>query len=490
MPLLLPLILVFLAALGVVRVFNSAVRWIVIWCGGFLAGGLLAWCLNALAGGRYSAEVAVLKGSCPWLFTYDGEKMRFVTDFIWRSPLGLRINAQETAGIMTTEDRVKIRGEELVPRDGIYDLRLTAELWETHFFDHVALVAVDHPHDTEIYIDERFAFPPPDLDVRIVSAVQPVHLATTDEGRDVTDIVQHRDGRHLDFFGRGAYQGITRDHYLEIEIADAPDRGPLWLVAQGWVRPTDSSINVAMSQGMQEAPRGLRLEAPDGQGGWRTVKADLGFPAGKTKTILIDLGDVFDGEAPHRLRLHTNLEIYWDRIGWAAGAPEAGLSMQPVPLRTAELRYRGFSVAEAADRSSPDVPVYDKLAGTGPRWLDLAGYYTRFGDVAPLLEKVDDRYVIVNAGDEMRFAFEELTPPPDGYRRDFVLIGDGWVKDGDYNTAFSETVLPLPSHADAAYATPPTTLWQDPVYRKHAADWQAYHTRYVTPDRMHTSLVR
>jgi len=50
-----------------------------------------------------------LKGSCPWLFTWNGQEMTFVTDFIWRSPLGLRINAQETAGIMTTEDWVKRR---------------------------------------------------------------------------------------------------------------------------------------------------------------------------------------------------------------------------------------------------------------------------------------------------------------------------------------------------------------------------------------------
>jgi tetratricopeptide (TPR) repeat protein len=39
-----------------------------------------------------------LKGSCPFLYAHDGTAVRFVTDFIWRSPLGLRINAQDTAG--------------------------------------------------------------------------------------------------------------------------------------------------------------------------------------------------------------------------------------------------------------------------------------------------------------------------------------------------------------------------------------------------------
>jgi hypothetical protein len=71
--------------------------------------------------------------------------MRFVTDLLWRSPLGLRINAQATAGVLMTEDWVKVRGDQLKPRDGAYDLRVTAELWETHFFDLMSLMVVDHP---------------------------------------------------------------------------------------------------------------------------------------------------------------------------------------------------------------------------------------------------------------------------------------------------------------------------------------------------------
>ncbi len=106
-----------------------------------------------------------LKGSCPWLFAWNGHEMAFVTDLIWRSPLGLRINAQATADIQATEDWVKVRGDQLVARDGAYDLRVTAELWETHFFDRLALGYVDHPAGTEVFVDERFAVPAPPLDL-------------------------------------------------------------------------------------------------------------------------------------------------------------------------------------------------------------------------------------------------------------------------------------------------------------------------------------
>ncbi|MFQ5571728.1 MAG: FG-GAP-like repeat-containing protein, partial [Rhodothermales bacterium] len=430
-----------------------------------------------------------LKGSCPWLFTYNGEEMQFVTDFIWRSPLGLKINAQETAGIMTTEDWVKIRGDQLVSRDGYYDVRITAELWETHFFDHVSLMVVDHPPETEMYLDERFAFPPPALKVYMTAPPRPIAQAWDDNGQDVTDILRARDERYLDTFGRGAYQGITRDHYVEVDLGgEAPESGPLWLIASGWIRPTDSSINVAISQGSQAAPMGLSLEAPDGEGGWEAVRTDLGFPSGKEKTILIDLESVFRPGVQRRLRLRTNLEIFWDAIAWAVALPDAEIQTHRLNPDVADLRYRGFSVVREADRSSPELPDYGALNGTGQVWRDLVGYYTRFGDVRELLTEVDDRYVIMNAGDELAFRFPVPPSPPDGWVRDFVLIGDGWVKDGDLNTTFSTTVLPLPSHDQPAYTTPSGSLEEDPVYQRHPEDWQRFHTRYVTPQRFQRAM--
>ena len=430
-----------------------------------------------------------LKGSCPWLFTFDGEEMTFVTDFIWRSPLGLRINAQETAGIMTTEDWVRIRGDQLkaAPGTNYWDVRITAELWETHFFDHVSLLVVDHLADTEIFVDERFAFPPPELAVNVTGPLQPVSGVWDDLGNDVTEIVRAKDERYLDFFGRGAYQGITRDHSTTIDLDDdVPDA--VYLIAEGWIRPTDSSINVAISQGIQAAPKGLRVDVPDGGGTWHVLHENLGFPSGKTKTILIDLEGAYRPGAPRRVRLHTNLEIYWDAISWAEKRDPSGARIERLGPNFADLRYRGYSVVREADKSSPELPEYGDLMTGVPIWRDLIGYYTMFGDVQELLTDVDDRYVIMNAGDELALRFGQIEPQPEGWRRDFVLVGDGWVKDGDYNTTYSTTVRPLPEHAVAAYDREPGALQSDPVYRRHAADWQTYHTRYVMPQHFSRGL--
>jgi hypothetical protein len=425
-----------------------------------------------------------LKGSCPWVFSWDGTRMVFVTDFLWRSPLGLRINAQDTAGVTQTEDWVKLRGDQLVPRDGIYDVRITAELWETHFFDHVSLLAVDRPADTEVFVDERFSpVSPPALAVQAVRNLQPVTRAWDHRGADVTSAVSVRDGKYLSTFARGRYQGIAEDHFVEIDPgAIGPDT---LLVANGWIYPTDSSINVAIAQA-GIAPRGLSLEAQGRDGSWRVVNADIGFPAGKNKTILIDLRQA---QGAGRLRLRTNLEIYWDSLHFG--------SRSTLPVKTtriqaakADLRYRGFSYTVSPRGDSPETPEYDRIVSTSPRWRDLTGYHTRFGDVRELIGQVDDRYVIMNAGDEMRLQFAEAPAPPPGWKRDFVLIGDGWEKDGDYNTGFSQSVLPLPSHDTPNYGagTASLALEDDPVYQRHRDDWQRYHTRYVTPRRFLNGL--
>ena len=425
-----------------------------------------------------------LKGSCPSLFAFDGKRMSFVKDCApWSPAIGLRINNYQTLKVGQTEEWVKIRGDQLVPREGFYDLAITAELWETYYLDRYRFAVVDHPVGTEVFVDERTARQPPALKVYTTGEPRAFKGAWDDAGKDVSEVVGKLDGRHLDTFGRGAYQGVTREHFVELELnEEAPREGPLWLVAHGWLHPTDASINVAISQGSQPPPKGLSLEVADGRGGWAVANPDLGFPSGKNKIILVNLQNVFRAGAPRRLRLRTNMEIYWDALEWAAGADEGRTKVTSLAPASAELRFRGFSEMRSADGSSPETPDYNRLASTGQRWRDLVGYYTRFGDVRELLAETDDRVVITNAGDELLLRFGEQPAPPAGWARDYVLVGNGWIKDGDYNSEFSKTVLPLPSRDQEYYTTPPTRLEDDPVYRRHPQDWQNFHTRYVTPE--------
>ena len=430
-----------------------------------------------------------LKGSCPFLFAYNGKEMEFVKDSVpWSSAIGLRINTLGTARVEATEEWYKIRGDQLVPRDGYYDLRITAELWETYYYDQLGLMVVDHPVGTDVFVDERFVIPPAKLAITAVATPRKIARAIDDNGTDVTQVVSSLDERYLDTFGRGRYQGVTRDHYVEIDLGKEVPKGPLYLIAHGWMHPTDSSINVAISQGNNDRARPLSLEVPDGKGGWVVAKPNLGFPAGRKKICLIDLSDVFADGGPYRFRLRTTLEVFWDLLEWAPGLPDAELKTTRLTAKVADLHFRGYSVISRANESSPELPDYQQLLGSKQLWNDLIGYYTRFGDVRELLAEIDDRYVIMNSGDEMSFRFEALTPAPAGWVRDFIIMGDGWIKDGDYNSTFSKTVLPLPYHAKQEYVTPPTVLEDEFVYEKYPEDWQKYHTRYVTPEVFRNAL--
>ncbi len=444
----------------------------------------------ALQGDQEVLTEQRLKGSCPFLFAWNGRKMNFVMDTVpWGSAIGLRINNLGTAAIAATSEWYKIPDSDLVPRDGYYDLRITGELWETYYYDYLSLMVVDHPAGTSIFTDERFVVPPVKLAITATGTPHPIARAVDDNGDDVTATLRSLDGKYLDNFGLGQYQGVTRDHYVDIDLGpNVPTNGPLYLIAKGWIHPSDSTINVAISQGHHELAKPLILSVMDANGKWHVVDKNLGFPAGRNKTCLINLTGLFKPGQPHKVRLSTNLEIYWDQIEWAQGLPNTPLRITRLAPEYANLHYRGYSEIEKADVSSPEIPEYNHLLSTTQIWRDLSGYYTRYGDVRPLLNKIDDRYVIMNAGDEMALRFKALPPPPPGWVRDYVLAGDGWIKDGDYNTAYAETDLPLPYHARRVYDSPPKPLDQEWVYQHHPEDWETYQTRYVTPYKFEHDL--
>ena len=163
-----------------------------------------------------------LKGSCPFLFAWNGKQIAFVKDAVpWGSAIGLQIDSVGSPGIAATEEWYKISGDQLVPHNGYYDLRLTGELWETYYYDYLRLMVVDHPAGTEVYTDERFTVPAQKAcDYRRFAPPHPIAKAIDDKGADVTEIVSKLDGRYLDTFGRGQYQGLTRDHYVEVNLGE------------------------------------------------------------------------------------------------------------------------------------------------------------------------------------------------------------------------------------------------------------------------------
>ena len=425
-------------------------------------------------------ETQILKGSCPMLYAWDGERYRFVTDLLWPSPLGMLMDDGRQAFHEAAHDYVKVRGDQLRERDGVYALRITEELWETVYLDEVRLTAVDHPAEAGVYVDERF-LPPAPRALRLHTAQDPrlPVSATDDRGRDALDRLRAQDGRYVDGFAVTAFQGVAAPHGLTLDLGAFPDSARVTLFLNGWVFPTDTSLNLALSQrtdGLRGQPP--RVEVPDREGRWQTVIPFAGFPNGKRKTCVLDLTGKFLC-ADRRVRISTNMQIYWDRAFFTVDEPGVPTTVTTLTPARADLRYRGFSRVYREGENGPHLFDYDDVRG-GPAWRDLEGDYTRYGDVTPLLLAADDQYAVMNAGDEVALTFDAGGLPPlrDGWARDFVLYSVGWVKDGDINTAHSQTVGPLPYHGMSAY---PYGLGDAyPTDEAHRRFLETYQTRRVT----------
>ena len=431
-------------------------------------------------------ETQMLKGSCPFLYTWNGDEYVFVKDIMWRSalgmPLGIMGGATAYAFADASDDYLKIPGDLLRAKDGVYSIQVTDELWETIYFDKVELVAVDHPDSVEVYVDEKFSPPPfPDCRIYQVNRKRVPLSAKDSKGNDVLSYITEKDDRYISGFQPDKYQGITEMKELILDPGDFDQTKGLFLFLQGWIFPTDASINIALSQSHELKVSPPVVQVIDKHGEWVTVIDNLGFPMGKDKTVIADLSGKFLS-ADHRIRIRTNMEIYWDQIFFSdcnSNAPIISNVLDPIE---ADLHYRGFSRSyRKGGRYGPHWFDYSDV-DTDQRWRDLTGYYTRYGDVLPLLTASDNKYIITNAGDETSVKFNATGLPQlkKGWKRDFLIRSVGWVKDGDLNTASGNTVLPLPFHGMSSYPYGENDIYpDDPEHQKYIRE---YNTRRVTSE--------
>ncbi len=423
----------------------------------------------------------VLKGSCPFLYAWDGARFSMVTDVMWRSALGMPLGIMGAdrayAPAAASREYVRIPGSALAERSGEYVLQLTEELWEIFYVDELRLVAVDHPDTIEVFVNERFVPPGPAmLTLHQVARARPPVAATDEDGSDLLPQLREQDDVYVSNLMPDRYQGIVEPHDLILDLGPFAAGDSVALFLTGWIFPTDASINVAMSQSRRDSAVAPYLEVIGADGGWVRAIDDLGFPSGKRKTVIADLSGLFP-TPDHRVRIRTNMQIYWDRAFFSLGSPDGEPRTAFLEPRSADLHFRGFSREyRKGGRYGPHWFDYQEVS-TQPRWLPLDGAFTRFGDVRPLLLESDDRYVVMGPGDEITIRFEaDRAPPlPPGWARDFLLYSVGWVKDADLNTATGNTVAPLPFHEMSRYPYGPDEAYPDD--EAHRSFLEQYLTR-------------
>jgi hypothetical protein len=400
-------------------------------------------------------EEQTLKGSCPYLYAWDGEKFVFKTDCLWAAPLGLQV-----AHGVVAKDRpweyLKIDGSDIAPAGDHYEFRITEELWEVAYFDHVAVSVVDHPANVEVWTNEKVG--PGNIATPAIFAFAdddrlPLLAATDTAGHDVREQLSDADRQFVKAFDQRLRQGLCPPHWIDLDFGDLSQRttsmnasAKSYLVLTGWILPTDTSLNLQIDQNPELEPIEFpSVWVPDAASseGWRKAIPYMGFPGGKTKTIVVDVSDVIDRQDA-RFRIRTSAQIYWDQAQLALPTDNAPFREQPLELKQAEVVFHGFSARIRDHETQPETYDYQRVTES-PKWPPLRGGLTRFGDAIDLVRQWDDKMVVMGAGDELRLKFSLPTDPlPEGWKRDFVVHSVGWDKDADLNTLAGQSTLPLP----------------------------------------------
>ena len=391
--------------------------------------------------------------SCPVLFAWDGHKYKLITDVIGAAVLGHWFTPTRR-NTPNPGEWIKVDGEQVAPINGKLSLRFIEPMEEVNYIDQLRLVAVDHPENVEVNPDERFLDDPPFASGRVVAS-EGARLpagAWDGDGHNVLDELRQRDHKFVGGFTPSPYDGFANVHTLTLDLGDVQPGAPLRLLMTGYVNYfSATSLYAAWQAGVKPISPYVEAELPDGT--WQRIPGEAGFPAGLERTIVVDL----TGRLPagvRRIRLVSNLEIYWDQVlidNKAAGE----MRTSEVLLAQATEQFRGYPLQ--IEGASPGDLNYDynRVSLTGP-FQHQRGNYTHLGDVTALVKGVDDRYAIFGSGEEIATEFDVSKLPvlPAHWKRDYFFYANGYVKDMDWWDASPFTVAQLPFHKMSAYPYP------------------------------------
>jgi hypothetical protein len=391
--------------------------------------------------------------SCPVLFAWDGNKYQFVSDVIGAAVVGHWVSPA-ARNVSDSDEWVRVDGSMLKAKNGYLSLRFGEPMEEINYIDKLRLVAVDHPQGTEVFPDERFLDERPFASGAAVvasRATRPPAGAWGDRGEEVLPLLLNHDHMYVRDFDNLTYAGFAREHTLTIDLGAWSPLHPLHLFLTGFIEYfSASSMYGAWQAGLTPQSPSLEAQLPDGS--WKTVLADMGFPAGLPRTIVVDL----TGKLPvgaTLIRIRTNLQIYWDQVLIDNGSSEkADLRETELPLSLATLAFRGYP--KQIDGATPGDLTYDyqSISASGPfQWQ--RGSYTHYGAVTPLLREQDNQYVIFGSGEDIDAEFNTATLPalPPDWKRDYFFYVDGYVKDMDFYEALPFTVAQMPFAAMSSY---------------------------------------
>jgi tetratricopeptide (TPR) repeat protein len=428
--------------------------------------------------------------SCPVLFSWNGKEYEFIADMIGPGVVGHWVGPGERGvaerDVPDPDEYLKVGAESVRPLHGMLSFRFMEPMEETVYLDQLRLLAIDHPAGYEVFPNERFVSNPPFPEFRVIASheAHPPAGAWDDRGNDVLPLISQRDRKYVTDFEGLPFTGFAKLHWLELDLGKWDAAKPLRLIIDGYTDYfTATSMYAADQAGVKViAPY---VEALDANGKWTRVVEDMGFPAGLERTMVTDL----TGKLPlgtRRIRIVTNLKIYWDAIRIDQTPEAKEIRAAEVPLAKASLEFLGYPREIRLTPASDTVYSFTNRSMTGP-YARAAGNYTRYGDVLDLLTSADDRFVVFGSGEGVKLDFDPRNLPalPEGWVRDYFFYANGFEKDLDFYAAHAFSVEPLPRHGLIPYPYPAGQEY--PSDAQHLGYELEYNTRQRS-DKLPPSL--
>ncbi len=392
-------------------------------------------------------------GSCPFLFTWDGEEFIFVADMYGHGIIGDPGDWVDPS----PEDYAKIDGDLLEPEEGVYRVQITQEYDEISYLDELNLIAIDHSADVEVFPslvkDDELGRGK----VYTVSKSLDAPLMAVDEdGKNVFDQIAEKDG----IYTAGGQNELNA---LELNLGDLSDAEEIKLVVSAYTHWIPGS-----STEEEESDENY-IQVKDENGNWINVYGpyDIIYPAALPRTYVLDLTGMFVTD-DYTVRIAYNQNVKFDYVGLDTSAQQE-FEVNILPPAYADLHFRGYSNLNGL----PATPDYYDLDTSPPvGFSSPTGDFTRFGDVLSLLLERDDKYVIMHHGDEISVNFNYI-PVPEGMERDLILYSWGQYKNRYYETG--GTVEPLPFQGMSNYPYPADESY--PYDEEHLAYLEEYNTR-------------
>lgn len=454
---------------------------------------IYVWQYNGV--GVYTFKAPII-GSCPYIYAWNGTKFNFMADVL--GPGGLAypdVSLRYDFRAPNPHDFAVIPGEMLQAVNGTYVIELAEHASEIAYIDAVRLVAVDHPVGYEIYSPTVMTQIPLPFEYRTAyNPISPITAAKYDYlwdqlvgTTDVSDSISTPDD--LDY----AVANVDEFHMIELDFGDLGDLADISefkLITRGWMTFTDDPVgDVLWIQQHPETARAPYIEVINEYGEWEAVGESICNESfweghGMPRTMMRDIKHWLK-TSDYRLRLH-----YWGgfNLDWIAvditDTPYSQTTFTVLEPTVANLYYKG---------GVESIPVEGDVLGRYPAVPDwdipynhdtelFIGYFTRYGNVKPLLRRSDDMFVIMNYGDSIHLEFPEVSMP-EGMERDYYFFVDGYFKLPYVKYFLNNTVStvdPLPFHAMTTYPYPEDESYpDDPIHQAYLRVW---NTRYIGPD--------